>query len=86
IRYKNGLEKINAYYKAKAALSNVESMKIMLENEIKQRRYNINILLYREKTIDFDIDSSYTIKDYQQFVFDTTLFINNRSDVKAIEK
>lgn len=86
IRYKNGLEKINAYYKAKAALANVQNMRIMLENEIKQRKYNINTLMYREKTIDFDIDTIYSVKDYQNLVFDTTLFIANRSDIKAIEK
>lgn len=86
IRYKNGLEKINAYYKAKAALANVQSMRIMLENEIKQRKYNINTLMYRDKTVDFDIDTSYIIKDYQSIVFDTTLFVTNRSDIKAIEK
>lgn len=86
IRYKNGLEKINAYYKAKAALANVQSMRIMLENEIKQRKYNINTLMYRDKTVEFDIDTSYTIRDYQNVTFDTTLFITNRSDIKAIEK
>src|SRR6266496_6465493 len=38
IRYKNGLEKISAYYKAKAALGSLESMHLMLQNEIKQKR------------------------------------------------
>ena len=86
IRYKNGLEKLNAYYKAKAALANVQNMRIMLENEIKQKKYNINTLMYRDKTIDFEIDTTYTLKDYQNLVFDTTLFILSRSDIKAIEK
>lgn len=86
IRYKNGLEKINAYYKAKAALANVQSMRIMLENEIKQRKYNLNTLMSRDKTVEFDIDTSYIIKDYQSIVFDTALFVTNRSDIKAIEK
>lgn len=86
IRYKNGLEKINAYYKAKAAIANVQSMRIMLENEIKQRKYNINTLMYRAKTVEFDIDTVYIVKDYQNIVFDTTLFVTNRSDIKAIEK
>jgi hypothetical protein len=34
IRYKNGLGKISAYYKAKAALANIDNMKLMLENDI----------------------------------------------------
>ena len=86
IRYKNGLEKINAYYKAKAALAKVQNMRIMLENEIKQKKYIINTLMYRDKAIEFDIDTSYTLKDYENITFDTTLFVTNRSDIKAIEK
>ncbi len=86
IRYKNGLGKINAYYKAKAALANVQNSRIMLENQIKQKKYILNTLMYRDKTIDFDIDTAYTLKDYQNIVFDTTLFVTNRSDVKALEK
>lgn len=85
IRYKNGLGKINSYYKAKAAIANVQSMRIMLENEIKQKQYNINTLMYREKTIDFDIDTVYSLKDYQNMIFDSSLFITNRSDIRAIE-
>jgi len=86
IRYKNGLEKINAYYKAKAALGNVQNMRIMLENEINQKKYNINTLMSRDKTIDFDIDTTYILRDYQTQKFDTTLFIASRSDIKAFEK
>ena len=86
IRYKNGLEKISAYYKAKAALANVQKMRVMLGNEIKQKKYNINTLMYRDKTIEFDIDSLYTFNNYQNIEFDTTLFVKNRSDIKAIER
>lgn len=86
IRYKNGLEKISAYYKAKAALASVQNMRVMLENEIKQRKYTINTLMYRDKTIEFDIDTSYTFNSYQNLAFDTALFVTNRSDIKAIEK
>ena len=86
IRYRNNLEKVNAYYKAKAALANVQNMRVVLENEIKQKKYAINTLMYRDKTIDFDIDTAYTLKNYQTVIFDTALFVANRSDIKAIEK
>ncbi len=86
IRYKNGLEKINAYYKAKAALANVQSMKIMLENNIKQKRYIINTLMNRNKAIDFDIDTAYAVTDYKNLAFDDELFTTSRSDIKAIDK
>lgn len=86
LRYKNGLEKLNAYYKAKAALAKVQNMSIMLENEILQKKYILNALMYRDKTIDFKIDTAYIIKDYQNLVFDYDLFNNGRSDIKAIDQ
>ncbi|KAA8476254.1 TolC family protein [Arcticibacter tournemirensis] len=85
LRYKNGLDKINAYYKAKAALADVQSTKIMLANEIKQSRYTLNTLMFRNKTIDFDIDTLYQLKDYKYLSFDTTSFLSSRSDLKALE-
>ena len=86
IRYKNGLGKISAYYKAKAALGNIQNMRLMFDNEIKQRRIMLNTLMSREKLQDFDIDTAYTIKNYSSSTFDSTTFINARSDIKAIEK
>jgi outer membrane protein TolC len=86
LRYKNGMEKISAYYKAKAALGNVESMRIMLESEIKQKRIALNALMNRSKEQTFDIDTLYTIKDFSNLSLDSTTFINSRSDIKAIEK
>ena len=86
IRYKNGLGKINAYYKAKAAIGNIQNMRLMLDNEIKQRRIILNTLLSRDKLFQFDVDTIYTIKNYSSSVFDSTTFISSRSDIKAIEK
>ena len=86
IRYKNGLGKISAYYKAKAALGNIQNMRLMFDNEIKQRRIMLNTLMSRDKLQDFDIDTVYTIKNYSSSTFDSTTFINARSDIKAIEK
>jgi len=86
IRYKNGLEKISAYYKAKAASGKVQNMKIMMENEIRQKRILLNTLMNRDKTLEFDIDTNYARKDYAGIAFDSTAFINSRSDIRAIEK
>jgi outer membrane protein TolC len=85
IRYKNGLEKISAYYKAKAALGNVQNMQLMFANDIREKRIRINALMGRNALIDFDIDSSYNLKDYSTIVFDSSLFYNSRSDIKAID-
>ena len=86
IRYKNGLGKLNAYYKAKASLATIQSMKIMLDNQITQKKYILNALMFRDKTLEFEIDTSYVLKDYQSLSLDTTLFIANRSDIKAIDR
>jgi len=86
IRYKNGLGKINAYYKVKAALGNIQNMRLKLENEITQRRIILNTLMNRDKSLDFDIDTAYSIKNYPAISFDSTTIINSRSDIKAIEK
>jgi outer membrane protein TolC len=86
IRYRNGLDKINAYYKAKAALGNVQNMRLMYENESRQRRIMLNTLMNKSTDNEFTIDTSIHIKDYNDFVFDSILFIKNRSDLRAIEK
>lgn len=86
LRYKNNLGKISAYYKAKASLGNIETMKLMLENEMVQRRIALNTLMNRDKSLSFGIDTSYVIKDYSSFRFDSTAFIHSRSDIKAVEK
>jgi outer membrane protein TolC len=39
IRYKNGLEKISAYYKAKAALGNLQNMRLMFESDIREKTH-----------------------------------------------
>ncbi len=86
IRYKNGLEKISAYYKAKAALGNLQNMRLMFESDIKGNRIRINTLMGRNTLIDFEIDTTYQLNDFAAAVFDSTLFYTNRSDLKAIDK
>lgn len=86
IRYKNGLEKISAYYKAKAALGNLQNMRLMFENDIKQKKISLNALMGRNAEMEFDIDTSYRLKEYKTLVFDSSLFYTNRSDLKAIDK
>jgi len=86
IRYKNGLGKINAYYKAKAAIGNIQNMRLMLENEIIQRRIVLNTLMSRDKLQVFEVDTVYKIKGYLSDAFDSTALVVSRSDIKAIDK
>ena len=86
IRYKNGLEKISAYYKAKAALGNLQNMRLMFENDIREKRIRINALMNRNAMTGFDIDTTYQLCDFSNTTFDSTLFYNSRSDLKAVDK
>jgi outer membrane protein TolC len=86
LRYKNNLGKISAYYKAKASLGNIQTTRIMLENEITQKRILLNTLMNRDKNVVFDIDTAYTIKDYSSIRFDSTTFLDSRSDIKAVDR
>lgn len=85
LRYQNGLEKISAYYKAKAALGKMENMRLMLESEITQQRILLNTLMYRDIKTQFEIDSSYVLRDYQDKLTDTS-YIAARSDVSAVSQ
>lgn len=85
IRYKNGVDRLSAYYKAKAELGNILNMKTELENESNQNRIRLNTLMNRNKSEAFDIDTTYTIKDFDSTSFDTTA-LKNRSDIRAIDK
>lgn len=86
IRYRNGMEKISAYYKAKAALGNIRNMQLMYESEITEKRIRLNTLMGRKAMDDLSIDTNYQIKDYDNMIFDSTLFYRNRSDLKAIDR
>jgi outer membrane protein TolC len=85
IRLRNGMDKLSAYYKAKASLGNLETMRVMLQSEAVNKRIALNTLMNRSKTDSFKIDTTYTIKDYSD-IFDTTAFAAARSDIKAIDK
>ena len=83
LRYKNNLGKIDAYYKVKAALGNIENMRLTMQNEIRQQRITLNTLMNKSRQQDFRIDSFYTIKDY--VTKDSNYFSQFRSDLKAID-
>lgn len=84
LRYTYGMDKLNAYYKAKGMLGDIQNMKVMTEQEIMQKRIELNTLMNRDKNSVFDIDTSYVIKNYETTIVDTSLINSNRSDLKAI--
>ena len=86
IRYQYNMDKLPTYYKAKSQYSAVESMILMLQNNISQKQIMLNTLMARDKKTVFEIDEAYELKDFNLAISDTTSLSKNRSDVKAIEK
>ena len=86
IRYKNGLGKISAYYKAKAALANVENMQLMLRNEINQKRIAINTVMNRSTETAFAVDTNYVWNNFNRAMFDSVSLMKLRSDIKVIDR
>ena len=86
IRYKNGLGKLSAYYKAKAALGNIQNMRIMLANDIQQQKIALNILMNRDRILDFDVDTLKNIEDYTAIAIDTAYLSNTKSEIMAVER
>lgn len=86
IRYQYNMDKLPTYYKAKSQYSSLQSMIVMLQNDISQKRIMLNTLMARDKNIVFDIDSTYKLNDFNAILSDTTSLSQNRSDVRAIEK
>jgi outer membrane protein TolC len=86
LKYKNNLGKISAYYKVKAALGNLETMRLKLENEIVQKRILLNTLMNRDKSTLFDVDTNYIVKDLPLSPVDSSFLLNARSDIRAVDQ
>lgn len=86
IRYKNGLGKLNAYYKTKASLGTVQKMRLEIENDLSQKRIRLNTLMNRNQFQNLEIDTSYVLKDISDNVIDSTSLSSSRSDIKAIDQ
>jgi outer membrane protein TolC len=86
IRYQYNMDKLPTYYKAKSQYGVLQSMIVMLQNDISQKRIMLNTLMARDKNTAFEIDPTYTLIDFDVIKSDSTSLSKNRSDVKAIEK
>lgn len=86
IRYQFNMDKLPTYYKAKSQYGSLQNMITMLQNDIFQKRIMLNTLMARDKNTTFEIDSTYTLIDFDQIKSDSTSLSQSRSDIKAIEK
>jgi outer membrane protein TolC len=86
IRYQYNMDKLPTYYKAKSQYSALESMVVMLQNEIVQKKIVLNTLMARDKNTVFEIEADFTLKEFNGIESDTVSLSKNRSDLRAIEK
>jgi outer membrane protein TolC len=84
LKFKNNLGKIGAYYKAKAALGDLENRRLVLTNEIDQQRIALNTLMNRDRQTAFDIDTAYQLMDVAGLGADTAGLLDARSDIRAV--
>jgi outer membrane protein TolC len=56
-----------------------------LENDIVQKRIALNTLMNRDKTKDFEIDTAFIIRSYDQMTTDSISLKEARSDIRAVE-
>ncbi|MFV5699787.1 TolC family protein [Flavobacterium sp. ZT3R17] len=86
IRYQYNMDKLPTYYKAKSQYGTLQSMIVMLQNDISQKRIMLNTLMARDINIPFEIDTTYQLKVFDLIKLHTTFNIQSRSDIKAIEQ
>ena len=86
LKYTYGMDKLNSYYKAKAMLGEMQTMKVMVEQEIKQKKIVLNTLMNRDKNIAFDIDTVYALKKYEMGAADSSTIVKNRSDYNVLSQ
>lgn len=80
LKYTYGMDKLNSYYKAKAMLGEMQTMKVMVIQDIKQKMSSLNTLMNRNQNIIFDIDTTYVINNYEVEEIDSSVISKNRSD------
>ena len=86
LRYTYGMDKLNAYYKAKAMLADIQSMKIMTTQEANEKKIMLNTLMNRDKNFQFEPDTVINVKTYESMKVDSILISRSRSDYNALSK
>jgi outer membrane protein TolC len=86
LRYTYGMDKLNAYYKAKAMLAEVQSMQIMSSQEANEKIVLLNTLMNRDKNFQFQPDTTIVIKQYETMKIDSFSITKSRSDYAALSK
>jgi outer membrane protein, heavy metal efflux system len=84
-RYPQGQEKLSNIYKAKAELYTMQDMLISMKSMEKEKNIMLNSLMNIDKNKTYDIDTTYTIKNYEQGIEDSTSLMK-KSDIQSVDR
>lgn len=84
LRYTHGMDKLSAFYKSQAMLSEMKSMRLMTEFEIQQQRITLNTLMNRNKETQFMVDTSLSALRKEIQGFDSTNIVEQKSEYKLL--
>ena len=86
VRYPYNQSKLGSIYKAEARLEEVRNMILENENQVVQKNILLNQLMNVPNDSRFTIDTTRQTIQFVAESADTSLFIQNRSDVRRIDK
>lgn len=84
-KYTYNKEKLGNIYKAEAELFDLRNMETMYLNDMKKKNVELNTLLNVDRTLVFDVDTTWTDRNYEMQMPDSALIISSRSDIKQLE-
>jgi outer membrane protein, heavy metal efflux system len=84
-KFANNQSQLQTIYKAKARLTEINNMQLMLEQMNAESNIGINTLLLRDINTAFEIDTLIKARDYSNAIADTSV-ISSRSDIIAMTK
>ncbi len=86
LRYPYNQSKLSNVYKAEGRLQEVKNMILMNDNQIVQKNILLNQLMNIPNGLRFSIDTVARPKQFILETTDTSTFVENRSDVRRIDK
>lgn len=86
IRYTYGMDRLNAYYKAKAMLGDVQGMQLMNALDIDRMRIMLNTVMARDKNLPLTVDTSFAPPGPHIAAIDSATIAERRSDLHAIDR
>ena len=84
-KFSNNQSQLQTIYKAKARLTELNNMLLMLKSQIAESNIGLNILLVRDMNTPFEIDTLIVPRDYSIKLSDTSN-ITSRSDIAALNQ